>query len=210
MNLPANNRPNSPSEKPPDGAVPAADAASGGAVRAPASKPKPSPKPQPPLQTKRPKVFNPVRVAARAVIVQNGALLVVTLRDASGPFFVLPGGGQKHGETLADTVCRECLEELGIVIRAGKMLYMREYIGKNHSFKARHRAFHQVEVVFECKIADEENLGRGFEKDKRQVGFTWLPLSELPAARLFPSVFKNFLREDGTLSFPFAYLGDVN
>lgn len=153
---------------------------------------------------------NPVRTAARAVIVRDGALLVVTLRDASGPFYVLPGGGQKHGEALSDTVRRECLEELGVAIDVGRMLYVREYIGKNHAFRSRHRAFHQVEIVFECKIADEANLGHGFEEDKRQVGCTWLPLAQLSAARLLPSVFKNFLRGDGTLAFPFAYLGDIN
>lgn len=154
--------------------------------------------------------FNPVRVAARAVIVRGGELLVVILRDDSGPFYILPGGGQKHGETLSDTVRRECLEELGIAVRPGKMLYMREYIGKNHAFKARHKAFHQVEVVFECEIENADNIGHGFEEDKRQVGYTWIPLSRLRDARLFPSVFKTFLREDDTLEIPFGYLGDVN
>lgn len=153
---------------------------------------------------------NPVRTAARAVIVRNGALLVVTLRDASGPFYILPGGGQKHGEALCDTVRRECREELGIAVDVGRMLYVREYIGKNHAFRSRHRAFHQVEIVFECKIADDANIGHGSEEDKRQVGYTWLPLAQLSEARLLPSVFKNFLRDDGSLAFPFAYLGDIN
>lgn len=154
--------------------------------------------------------FNPIRVAARAVIIRDGALLVVTLRDESGSFYVLPGGGQKHGETLENTVQRECGEELGIRVKPGKMLYLREYIGKNHVFKARHKAFHQVEVVFECEIENEDNIGKGSEEDKRQVGFTWIPLSRLREARFFPSIFKTFLRDDGTLEFPFAYLGDTN
>lgn len=154
--------------------------------------------------------FNPIRVAARAVIVRDGKLLAVILRDDSGPFYILPGGGQKHGETLADTVRRECAEELGISVRAGKMLYLREYIGRNHEFSKRHRAFHQVEVVFECEIESEENIGHGSEEDKRQVGFTWIPLSELRETRLFPSVFKTFLRDDGTLDIPPGYLGDIN
>lgn len=154
--------------------------------------------------------FNPIRVAARAVIIRDGALLVVTLRDESGSFYVLPGGGQKHGETLENTVRRECGEELGIRVKPGKMLYLREYIGKNHVFKARHKAFHQVEVVFECEIENEDNIGKGSEEDKRQVGFTWIPLSKLREARFFPSIFKTFLRDDGTLEFPFAYLGDTN
>lgn len=153
---------------------------------------------------------NPIRVAARAVIVCGGKLLVVILRDDSGPFYILPGGGQKHGETLAETVRRECAEELGIAVRPGKLLYIREYIGKNHEFRARHKAFHQVEVVFSCEIENADNLGHGSEEDKRQVGFTWIPLSELRGARLFPSVFKTFLKDDGTLDIEPRYLGDIN
>lgn len=154
--------------------------------------------------------FNPIRVAARAVIVRDGKLLVVILRDESGPFYILPGGGQNHGETLSDAVRRECAEELGIQVRPKKMLYLREYIGRNHAFKARHRAFHQVEVVFECEIENEENIGHGSEEDKRQVGFAWLPLPELRNSRFFPSVFKTFLTENNTLEIPYGYLGDIN
>lgn len=153
---------------------------------------------------------NPIRVAARAVIVRDGKLLVVVLRDDSGPFYILPGGGQNHGETLSDAVRRECAEELGIHVIPKKMLYLREYIGRNHSFKTRHKAFHQVEVIFECEIENEDDIGHGAKEDKRQVGFAWLPLSELKASRFFPSVFKTFLTEDNTLEIPFGYLGDIN
>lgn len=170
------------------------------------------PRPNFPAKKKRPPFppFNPVRVAARAVIIRDGALLVVTLRDDSGPFYILPGGGQKHSEPLSETVRRECAEELGISVSPIKMLYMREYIGKNHAFKARHRAFHQVEIVFECKIENADNLGHGSEEDKRQVGFAWVPLSELREARFFPSIFKTFLKDDNSLEIPFGYLGDIN
>lgn len=166
----------------------------------------------PPFHGKKPPFppFNPIRVAARAVIVRDEKLLVVILRDESGTFYILPGGGQKHGETLTDTVRRECAEELGIVVSPGKMLYIREYIGRNHAFKSRHKAFHQVEVVFECALENAENLGNGSEEDKRQVGYAWIPLAELREARLFPSVFKTFLRDDKTLDIPTGYLGDVN
>ena len=173
-----------------------------------------NPPPRQPFSRKKKKApfppFNPVRVASRAVIVRDGKLLVVILRDESGPFYILPGGGQNHGETLADTVCRECLEELGVAVLPRRLLYLREYIGKNHAFRARHKAFHQVEAVFECELGNADNIGHGAEEDKRQVGYTWLPLSELPSARFFPAVFKTFLRADGTFAFPFGYLGDVN
>ena len=153
---------------------------------------------------------NPIRVAARAVIVHDGKLLAVILRDQTGPFFVLPGGGQKHGEELYNTVRRECVEELGISVEPYKMLYVREYIGKNHDFAVRHKHFHQVEVVFACDLIDEGNIGHGSEEDMRQVGYKWIPLAELRNERFFPSMFKTFLNDKNELEIPTDYLGDIN
>ncbi len=155
---------------------------------------------------------NPIRVAARAVVVKDDKLLVVILRDQSGPFYVLPGGGQKHGEELYHTVRRECAEELGVIVEPYKMLYVREYIGKNHDFALRHKHFHQVEVVFACELLEETNLGHGTGEDVRQVGYEWLPLEKLreQETRFFPSLFKTFLNEKNELEIPTDYLGDIN
>src|SRR4051812_20953461 len=38
-----------------------------------------------------------IRTAARALIVRDGKILTVVLRDREGDFYVLPGGGQAHG-----------------------------------------------------------------------------------------------------------------
>ncbi|MGN0834633.1 MAG: NUDIX domain-containing protein [Candidatus Spyradosoma sp.] len=171
------------------------------------------PPPQNNKRPQRPKPFvpnNPIRVAARAVVVRDDKLLAVILRDQSGPFYVLPGGGQKHGEELYNTVRRECAEELGISVEPYKMLYVREYIGKNHDFAARHKHFHQVEVVFACDLVEEGNIGHGSEEDSRQVGYKWIPLSELRETRFFPSLFKTFLNDKNELEIPTDYLGDIN
>ncbi|MCD8283155.1 MAG: NUDIX domain-containing protein [Opitutae bacterium] len=153
---------------------------------------------------------NPIRVAARAVVVKDNKLLAVVLSDQSGPFYVLPGGGQKHGEELYNTVRRECAEELGIIVEPYKMLYVREYIGKNHDFAARHKHFHQVEIVFACDLVEEGNIGHGSDEDARQVGYEWLPLENLRDTRFFPSLFKTFLNEKNELEIPTDYLGDIN
>ena len=101
-----------------------------------------------------------VRTAARAVVVRDGRLLAITMRDREGLFYILPGGGQRHGETLADTLRRETQEEIGVALEPGPLLYVREYIGKNHTFAAAHRYFHQVEVVFRCALPAGAERGR--------------------------------------------------
>lgn len=150
-----------------------------------------------------------IRCAARAVIVRDGALLTVVLRDREGDFHVLPGGGQQHGETLIEAVKRECREEIGAEVEVGPLLYLREYVGKNHGFAQRHAHFHQVESVFRCTLHGEPSASNGTARDNRQVGLAWLPLGELHRFRLFPSMIKTLVK-DGDIASPAVYLGDIN
>lgn len=149
----------------------------------------------------------PIRCAARALIVHEGRLLTVVLRDKQGDLHVLPGGGQLHGETLADAVRRECREELGVDITVQGLAYVREYIGANHAYASRHRDFHQVEAVFHAVIDDISRLGAGVGQDNRQVGLTWIPLAELHRFRFSPSLLKEYVK-NGTFVIPQPYLGD--
>lgn len=150
-----------------------------------------------------------IRTAARALIIHEGRLLAIKMQDKSGVFYILPGGGQRHGETLHEALIRECLEEIGTGVEVGELLYVREYIGKNHEFRHAHRAFHQVENVFRCRLPHPERIGPGSEHDKKQVGVEWIPLEELPERRFLPDVIKPFFNGEGFES-AIRYLGDVN
>ncbi|MEM1095652.1 MAG: hypothetical protein AAGJ10_13715, partial [Bacteroidota bacterium] len=46
----------------------------------------------------------------RALVIFKGKLLTIKMQDSSGIFYILPGGGQRHGETLREGLMRECLE----------------------------------------------------------------------------------------------------
>lgn len=55
-----------------------------------------------------------LRVAAYAVVVQEGQILLARSPDGRGGHeWVLPGGGMEHGEDPYDTVRRELMEETG-------------------------------------------------------------------------------------------------
>ncbi|MGB0259590.1 MAG: hypothetical protein ACPGES_13140, partial [Coraliomargarita sp.] len=91
----------------------------------------------------------------------------------------------------------------------GELLYVREYIGKNHEFRKSHHAFHQLESVFRCSLPNPDGIGPGTEHDKKQIGVEWIPLKELPQRRFLPNVIKDFFSDTGFSPIS-NYLGDVN
>ena len=150
-----------------------------------------------------------IRTAARALIIEDGKLLTIKMRDSSGVFYILPGGGQQHGETLHQALAREVREEIGVPIEIGEFAYIREYIGKNHAFRASHANFHQVECIFHCTLQTIEGFGTGTEHDKKQIGLEWIPLTQIKECRLLPDVIKSFFTANGFIAEK-CYLGDIN
>jgi hypothetical protein len=73
-----------------------------------------------------------IRSSVQAVVIKNRKILCVKKYAYNKLMYILPGGGQVHGETLKEAVIRECLEETGIQVEAKELLYVQEYIGKNH------------------------------------------------------------------------------
>ncbi|MDI6895332.1 MAG: NUDIX domain-containing protein [Bacillota bacterium] len=149
-----------------------------------------------------------VRVSVRAVIIRDRQLLVTRNRDPWGDYYLLPGGGQHPGETMVSALQRECMEEIGVTVHVGDLLYVREYIGRNHEFAEYDGDVHQVELMFSCALAGEAAPALGSNPDANQVSVVWLDLDELGQYRLYPAVLKELIpqtRKGGPV-----YLGDVN
>lgn len=74
-----------------------------------------------------------IRTAARAVIIKDECLLVLRRTGAQGEFYVLPGGGQNHGESIRQALLREVFEEVSLEVEIKELLFINEYIAVRDS-----------------------------------------------------------------------------
>ncbi len=119
-----------------------------------------------------------IRPSAKAVVIRDGKMAAIRIRDGGEEWYILPGGGQDAEETLPEAVCREVLEELGLRVACGEMLFAVEGV---HG-----EAFHRIDLVFACEILGEAPDAR-LHPDTNQTGIDWLDLSTLNTAPLYPS-----------------------
>lgn len=148
-----------------------------------------------------------LRYSVKAIIIEDGRLLCIQKRDEEGPYLLLPGGGQEWGETLHETLRRECREEIAAEIEIGDLRFVRDYIGRNHEFAADDGDDHQVDLMFDCRLAGGEIATLGPAPDGGQIGVAWVPLAELDAARIYPRILARLLTDGATAP---IYLGDIN
>lgn len=70
-----------------------------------------------------------MRVKVRAVIVQDGKLVVSRERRRGVEHVLLPGGRVQTGEAITDALVREVAEETGLDVVPQRLLYVAEVVG---------------------------------------------------------------------------------
>lgn len=124
------------------------------------------------------------RKAARAVLVDNRNYVAV-LSVEDGNFHKIPGGGLKDGESIAQALRREVMEEAGANV---------EVLGEIGSILEYRDGLKQYSYCFLAKTAGK-NRRPEFDKKERRDGYKapiWLPIDE--AIELFKNDKPKFLR----------------
>lgn len=148
--------------------------------------------------------MHPLRVSVRAVCYRDDTILLAEHRDDRGLWYILPGGGIQHNETLDVAFHRELLEETGGDADMGDILFVREVIADalNTTYLPKH--LHQIELFVEARnfnvVADATN------PDKDQIGAVWMPLDNLPDLLFFPKTMVSALQ---TRQFDRIYQGHI-
>ncbi len=150
-----------------------------------------------------------LRNSAKAVIIQDGKLLVIQKKDRDDCYCVLPGGGQKKSETLPEALKREALEEIGAKIKVGPLLHVREYFSENHGFALADRELHQIDFFFACRLTEDYEPKNGSQPDSRQRKVKWIRLDQLDKANFYPRCLLAVLKHPEK-SQAAVYLGDCN
>jgi len=146
------------------------------------------------------------RISARALIVKDERILVSCYVDKHGPWYVLPGGGQRNGETVTACLLREVKEETCAEVSIERLRWVRDFISANHEDSTLDPDFHQVELIFECELVDGCEVGMGEVPDTGQTGLAWYTASELCDIRFYPEPVAEIL---AGMAEDRVYLGDV-
>lgn len=123
-------------------------------------------------------------------------MLLSSYRDRAGDWFVFPGGGQRAGETLHECLLREVEEETSLKIEVGRLRWVREFIAADFPDSEIDPGFHQVEMIFECRMKEGQGAKLGSNPDPGQTGLRWASIEQLLALRFFPHDVARILNGD--------------
>lgn len=117
---------------------------------------------------------------------------ILAMHDERSPYYFLPGGRVKIGETAEDAVIREVQEELGIVPKITRALWLNQAFFKEDVDNLN---YHELCIYFLMDISDTALLLRG-EKFTTNEGdrthtFEWLEFNRLKNEYFYPSFLKN-------------------
>jgi len=127
----------------------------------------------------------PIYVRASALIIQDGAVLLIGCDDQEVGFhYSLPAGGVETGEPVRQAVKREAWEEAAANVEVGPLALVYEYVP---DLDAAIDPTQSLELMFACKLVEGSPPPRmPDEAAPDQIEVRWVKLAELPSIRLLP------------------------
>ena len=131
---------------------------------------------------------------AHGILERDGRILLVASKypNHAAPLWNLPGGRQRAGELLDETVLREFLEETGLFCEVLGLRYVSESFDPSSDL-------HVTSFVFSVRSQSIVRAG----DDPHIVDVAWVPIDEL-RRRITAGVVRYFARHDAGITIEFA------
>ncbi len=128
----------------------------------------------------------PVELIARGLVVRDGAALLC--RNKKSGYCYLPGGHVDPGESSAEALAREFLEECAERVRVGACLAVtEEAFGEDDD---RHR---EINLVFHVELSDHSGPVTPIQSQEKSIEFLWAREAEIPGLDLRPANLKRLV-----------------
>lgn len=120
------------------------------------------------------------RLAVRAVIVEDGRLLLVNAwPEGKSDLLCAPGGGVEPHTSLHENLKREVHEETGLHIEVGQVCLVNEFHDPS-------RDFHQVDVYFRARVVSGTVTAEWQDPERIVTLRRWVTAAEMPGLRIKP------------------------
>ena len=135
------------------------------------------------------------RISAGAIVERDGRLLMVRhVVPGKYDFWVAPGGGVKGDESYEEAAAREVLEETGLKVSIGSMLYVEDLINPECRF---------VKFWFTARYLSGSLSTSHPEATAEHIKeAAWLRPEELQGKVVFPEALVQRFARDRQLGFP--------
>ncbi|MBD2860808.1 MAG: hypothetical protein K0Q94_2478 [Paenibacillus sp.] len=113
---------------------------------------------------------------------QGSTRQVLVQCDEDESFYRFAGGTVEYGETAAEAIIREFMEEYDLEVRVGPLMAINEhffqYYGKEH---------HQVTLIHLCELEQTDEIPEPlWHKEHSSVKLVWRTLGQLKRRPVYP------------------------
>jgi 8-oxo-dGTP diphosphatase len=135
------------------------------------------------------------RISAGALVIRDGAILLVRhFRPGKHDFWAPPGGGVEGDEELAECAARETFEETGITIRVNGLAYIDELIDASGRLV---KFWHFADYV-----AGSIDVSANPAEGESIIEAGWFTRDGLPKGHVFPEPLHDRFWTDLAAGFP--------
>jgi 8-oxo-dGTP pyrophosphatase MutT (NUDIX family) len=140
-----------------------------------------------------------MRCRPALILVERNHILLMKYQYGNEFVYNLPGGNPDPGETLAETIVRECQEELNIEVEVGNLLMVGDILPSENRDPS-------VHILFEGKIISGIPVLQ--PEQTTALELVWVSISEITKINMYPNV-SEALQDMLFLQKPGKYVGAI-